>query len=67
MRKHGIDPVVDPENLVWAPNGIVGQHDIVALTEVVDALRAVDEMGGDYDDIVNALKELGDIASALTC
>ena len=62
LRKHGIDPIVGAENLAWAPNGIIGQHDIAALKEVVDALIAVDEAGGDYDDIVDALKELGDIA-----
>ncbi len=63
LRKYGIDPVVGEENLVWAPNGITGQHDKEALKEVVDALKAVDEAGGDYDDIVEVLKKLGIKAS----
>ncbi len=29
----------------------------------VDALRAVDEMGGDYDDIIEVLKKMGIKAS----
>ena len=41
LRKYGIDPVVGPENLVWAPNRIVGQHDIVALQVVVDGLKEI--------------------------
>ncbi len=63
LRKYGIDPIVGEENLVWAPNGISGQHDIAALEEVVDTLKAIDEAGGDYDDIVDALKRLGIKAS----
>lgn len=63
LRKYGIDPVVGLENLVWAPNGITGQHDITALTEVVDALREIDEFGGDYKDIVKVLEQFGNIAS----
>ncbi|MGN0495857.1 MAG: hypothetical protein ACI4GW_06495, partial [Lachnospiraceae bacterium] len=39
LRKYGIDPIVGEENFVWAPNNISGQHDIIALREVVDALK----------------------------
>ncbi len=59
LRKYGIDPIVGEENLVWAPNRVAGQHDIVALEKVVDTLKAVDEAGGDYDDIVEVLQLLG--------
>jgi len=63
LRKYGIDPIVGPENLVWAPNGITGQHDFAAIEYVVNQLKAVDAAGGDYDDIVEALQKLGSIAS----
>lgn len=63
LRKHGIDTIIGEESLVWAPNDVVGQHDIVVLEQVVDTLKAIDEAGGDYDDIVNSLNELGDVAS----
>ncbi|USL40191.1 MULTISPECIES: T7SS effector LXG polymorphic toxin [Priestia] len=63
LRKYGIDPIIGQENLVWAPNAVVGQHSIDALEIVVHRLRAVEEMDGDFDDIVEALKDLGDIAS----
>ena len=63
LRKYGIDPIVGEENLVWAPNRVVGQHDIAALEEVVNALKAVDKAGGDYDDIVKVLNMFGQIAS----
>ncbi|MGG4391252.1 T7SS effector LXG polymorphic toxin [Priestia megaterium] len=63
LRKYGIDPIIGQENLVWAPNAVVGQHSIDALEIVVHRLRAVEEMDGDLDDIVEALKDLGDIAS----
>jgi hypothetical protein len=26
LRKHGIDPIIGIENLVWAPNKIKGEH-----------------------------------------
>lgn len=59
LRKHGIDPIVGEENLVWASDNITGQHDLAALTEVADTLRAVDKAGGDYDDIVEVLQRMG--------
>lgn len=63
LRKHGIDPIIGPENLVWAPNAVEGQHNEEALKMVVEGLKKRDEAGGDYKDIVNFLKEMGQIAS----
>lgn len=63
LRKYGIDPIVGEENLVWAPNRVVGQHDTAALEKVVNGLKAVDKAGGDYDDIVDDLNMFGQIAS----
>ncbi|TYQ15990.1 UNVERIFIED_CONTAM: RHS repeat-associated protein [Acetivibrio alkalicellulosi] len=63
LRRYGIDPVMGREVLVWAPNRVVGQHGIEALKHVVDKLKEVEEAGGDYDDIVEMLKELGEQAS----
>lgn len=64
LEKHGIDPVYGVENLVWAPMRVVGQHGIEALQNVLDTLTKVDAYGGDYDDIVDALRELGRIAAS---
>ena len=64
LRKYGIDPIVGSENLVWAPNAVTGQHSIESLEKVVEGLKAVDEAGGDYDDIVNFLEDMGQIASS---
>lgn len=61
--KYGIHPIIGPENLVWAPNAVIGQHSLNALETVVKRLKAIEEMGGDYDDIVAALEDLGEIAS----
>lgn len=63
LRRYGVDPIIGQENLVWAPNAVIGQHSIDALEEVVNRLRAVEAMDGDFDDIVEALEDLGDIAS----
>ena len=63
LRKHGIDPIIGPENLVWAPNAVEGQHNEEALKMVVEGLKKRDEAGGDYKDIVNFLNEMGQIAS----
>lgn len=62
LHKYGMDPIVGVENLVWAPNGVPGQHDLIAITKVVDTLKAVDADGGDYDDMVEMLKVLGKVA-----
>ena len=64
LRRHGIDPVYGLENLVWAPNRITGQHDIRALRNVVDQLKAVGSRGGDFYDIVDMLIELGEVAAS---
>ncbi|WP_234998536.1 AHH domain-containing protein [Salirhabdus sp. Marseille-P4669] len=63
LRRYGIDPIIGEENLVWAPNAIVGQHSLDALEEVVNRLRAVEFEGGDIDDMIETLKELGILAS----
>ncbi|MER2263455.1 MAG: AHH domain-containing protein, partial [Psychrobacillus sp.] len=63
LRRYGIDPIIGEENLVWAPNAVIGQHSLDALELVVNRLKAIDEMGGDFDDMVEALEDLGDIAS----
>ncbi|MED1093674.1 type IV secretion protein Rhs [Bacillus paramycoides] len=46
LRKHGIEPIIGDENLVWAPNRIAGQHGIERLQHIVDKLKEVDAMGG---------------------
>ncbi len=63
LRSYGIDPIYGLENLIWAPNRIIGQHDINALTNVVDKLKEVQSDFGDYDDIVEMLKKLGNEAA----
>lgn len=63
LRRYGVNPIIGKENLVWAPNAVIGQHSLDALEEVVNRLRAVEAMDGDFDDIVEALEALGDIAS----
>jgi len=63
LKRYGVEPIIGKENLVWAPNAVIGQHSLDALEEGVNRLRAVEAMGGDFDDIVEALEDLGDIAS----
>lgn len=63
MRKYGIGPIFGPENLVWAPNRIEGQHDIKALQQVIDFLKMTDEMFGTREEMINALKSLGKTAA----
>ena len=63
LRRYGIDPIIGKENLVWAPNAVIGQHSFDALENVVTRLRAVEFEGGELDDIVEALEELGELAS----
>ncbi|WP_179867017.1 hypothetical protein [Bacillus pseudomycoides] len=57
-----IDSILGLENLVRAPNRVKGQHSIEALRNVVDRLREVRDNGGGRDDIVEKLRDLGDIA-----
>ena len=63
LRRYGIDPILGLENLVWAPNRIVGQHSIEALRYVVEKLKLVEDFGGSYNDIVEALEDLGEKAA----
>jgi hypothetical protein len=63
LIKHGLDPDEGLENLVWAPNRVEGQHSIEPLQNLVDQLKEVDEAGGGYDDIVEVLREHGEIAA----
>jgi hypothetical protein len=64
LRRYGIDPVVGPELFVWAPSKVKGQHDVIALEQVVEALKQADVEGGTYNDIVDALRNMGEIAKA---
>ncbi|MGL4463160.1 MAG: polymorphic toxin-type HINT domain-containing protein [Planctomycetia bacterium] len=64
LRKVGIDPIYGKENLVWAPFKISLQHGPASLNEVVSRLKQLDAIGGDYDDFVKLLKELGQKAAA---
>lgn len=63
LRKAGIDPIDGKENLAWAPWRVSKQHGIESLRKVVDKLRELDKAGADYDDFVNALRELGEEAA----
>ncbi|WP_199884101.1 contractile injection system protein, VgrG/Pvc8 family [Anaerosinus massiliensis] len=63
LKKYDIDPIYGVENLVWAPNGVKGQHDIKALKNVVDKLKEADMLGGTKQHIVETLKELGNQAA----
>ena len=48
---------------MWVPNKIKGQHCKESLKQVVDALKAADEIFGDYNGILMVLKEYAKIAS----
>lgn len=62
LRKYGVDQIIGEENLVWAPNAVTGQHSLDALKNVVNQLKSVEIEGGDFDDIVEVLEELGNLA-----
>jgi hypothetical protein len=64
LRNVGIDPIFGAENLVWAPWRVHGQHGIDSLTRVVNKLKELDDLGASYDDFVDALRELGQIAGS---
>ena len=63
LRKVGIDPIYGKENLVWAPWRVSQQHGIDSLSHVVSKLKELDALGGDYDDFVKLLQELGELAA----
>ena len=66
LRQVGIDPIFGKEVFVWAPNNPPGQHDIVALKPLVDALRK-SPMGPDgkpvYKNIKTILEKFGEKAA----
>ncbi len=64
LRKYGIEHIIGKENLVWAPNRIAGQHNLSALENVVNQLKAVDVAGADLDDIIEILEDLGKQAAS---
>ena len=63
LRQFDIDLIYGLENLVWAPNHVVGQHSGATLRHTVDTLRQVRDAGGTRSDMVEALRKLGELAS----
>lgn len=63
LISYEIDPILGGQNLVWAPNRIVGQHDIGALQQVVDTLRETHMIFGTREEMIRALTRLGDVAA----
>ncbi len=63
LRDAGIDPIYGPENLTWAPNRVAGQHGIEDLSELVEALRETEAIGGDQQDFADVLEFYGNKAS----
>ena len=63
LRRYDIDPIYGLENLTWAPNRVSAQHDVVALRNVVDSLKQVEQFGGSRADIVTKLDELGQLVA----
>ncbi|WP_458122594.1 hypothetical protein [Paenibacillus sp. Z6-24] len=63
QSKLTIAGVSGPENFLWALNAVIVLHSLNALETVVNRLKVIEEIGGDYDDIVEALEDLGEIAS----
>jgi YD repeat-containing protein len=63
LRSYDIDPIMGPENLVWAPNRVSGQHGVDALRGVVTELKQVHELIGTRDAMVKKLNELGQLAA----
>lgn len=49
------------ENLVWALNRVVGQHNFGSLQKIVDGLKKIDENNGNYKKIVRFLDQMGRI------
>ena len=63
LRLYGIDPVLGPENLCWAPNRVVGQHSEEAIREIVDGLKILQEGGATKEEIIDFLKIMGQKAA----
>jgi hypothetical protein len=63
LREYDIDPILGLENLTWAPNRVAGQHGVEALRNAVDNLKAVKQFGGTREDIIEKLRELGELAA----
>jgi hypothetical protein len=63
LEQYGIDPVFGFESLGWAPN-VQGQHTTEALRGVVEAIEAVHDRGGSRQEMVEALRQMGDVAAA---
>ena len=63
LRSYGLDPIFGKENLVWAPNGVKGQHAVGNLRTVVEALEEVHESLGTKAAIVKTLEKQGQIAA----
>ena len=63
LRGAGIDPILGPENLTWAPNRVAGQHGVDDLSELVETLRAVEAAGGDREDLAEVLQDFGERAA----
>ena len=63
LRSYGIDPVLGPENLCWAPNRVVGQHSEEAIREIVDGLKILQEGEATKEEIIDFLKVMGQKAA----
>lgn len=59
LREVGIHPEFGPQNLVWAPNRVVGQHSTEALRPLVDALESA---RGSRVDIETVLREFSELS-----
>ncbi len=58
LHRNGIDSIVGPENLVWAPNK-KGVHTKRNLERLVEALREADRQGEGYEGIKRVLNAFG--------
>ena len=63
LERAGIDPILGPENLVWAPNRVSGQHRIDDARDIVKKMKEVEAAGGDKDDLAEVLEQFGQKAA----
>jgi hypothetical protein len=63
LREAGIHPVFGLQMFVWAPQRVVLQHHIESLTEVVERLKKLKAIPGDYRQYVEVLRRLGKTAA----